>query len=96
MTNGAVTGAGGVYQAVIAQAVKASGAIVQLEPKEFETVLTKVDNPLVVTAKGGFIKTSYQYLTGYKGFVFFTKSLSPLHLRSDAEVISAKTIWIPT
>ena len=88
-------GAGAAYSAAIAEAVKASGAVVRVEPEEFTKILAKAENPLVVIAKGGLIKASYQYLTGYKGFVFFTKSPSPLNLSSDIEVVSAKNIWIP-
>ena len=95
MPNGALAGASGAQYAAMAQAIKASGAIVQVEPKEFNQILTRADKALVVVAKGGFIKTSYQYLIGYKGFVFFTKSPTPLQLDSSIEVISAKSIWIP-
>lgn len=81
--------------AAIAQAVKASGAIVSLSPEEFMKILAKSKEPLVVTAKGGMIKANYQYLTGYKGLVFYTKSPTPLMLPGGAEVITSKQIWIP-
>jgi hypothetical protein len=81
--------------AAIAQAVKASGAIVRVEPEGFLKILSKVKDPLVVMAKGGFIKSNYQYLTGYKGLVFFTKSPKSLMLPGDAEVVTSKQIWIP-
>ncbi len=89
---------GAAAAAAIAQAIKASGAIVRVEPDDFMSVLKKIDNPLVVIAEGGFIKplkTNYQYLTGYKGLVFFTKSSTPLQLPRDIELITAKKIWIP-
>jgi ABC-type transport system substrate-binding protein len=81
--------------AAIAQAIKASGAIVRVEPPDFMSILSKIDNPLVVLAEGGFLKTNYQYLAGYKGLVFFTKSPTPLQLPSNVEVITARKIWIP-
>ena len=65
-----------VAAAAIAQAIKASGAIVSVEPNEFMTVLSKAEKPVVVVAISGFRKKRYQYLTGYKGFVFYTKFLS--------------------
>ena len=96
MSNGAAgAGAGAAHYAAIAEAVKASGAVVRVESEEFYKILAKAENPLVIIAKGGLIKPSYQYLTGYKGFVFFTKSPSPLNLSSNIEVVSAKNIWIP-
>ena len=58
--------------AAIAQAIKASGAIVQVEPDDFLTILSKTDKPLAVMATGGLMKTNYQYLTAYKGLIFLT------------------------
>ena len=92
-------GAGGVAAAAraaaIAKAIKASGAIVQVEPNDFLVILSKTNKPLVVLAEGGFLKTNYQYLTGYKGLVFFAKSSTPLQLPGDIELVVAKKIWIP-
>jgi len=92
MTNGAVTGGAA---AAIVQAIKASGAIVHVEPPEFAAILNKVDNPLVVFSESRFISTSYHYLTAYKGLLFYTKSPTALPLRPSAELIQAKKIWIP-
>lgn len=96
MSNGADGGGVAAEAAVaIARAIKASGAIVHIEPGDFISILGKIDTPLVVVAEGGLIKTNYQYLTGYKGLVFFTKATTPLQLTSDIEKITAKEIWIP-
>jgi hypothetical protein len=96
MTNGATAGgAAAVAAVVIAQAIKASGAIVSVESTDFMTILDKVDRPLVVCSESKFISTKYHYLTAYKGLIFYTKSFSPLMLRPSIEVIRAKTIWIP-
>jgi hypothetical protein len=40
-------------------------------------------------------RTSYLYLTSYKGLAFFTKSPEPLILPGGSEVIQAQKIWIP-
>jgi len=87
--------AGGAVAAIIAQAIKASGVIVRVDPKEFERILARQDGLLVVSARGGFFNRKCQYLTSYKGLAFFTQSLTPLSLPSSAEVIAASTIWIP-
>jgi hypothetical protein len=81
--------------AAIAQAIKASGVLVRLEPAEFLKLLSRVPAPLVVAATGGLFTRNYQYLAGYKGLAFFTKSAQPLQLPAGAEVIAAKAIWIP-
>ena len=81
--------------AAIAEAIKASGAIVRMEPGDFQSILSRSEAPLVVQAQGGVFKANYQYLTSYKGLCFFTKSSQPLNLPGQAEVVSAKNIWIP-
>jgi len=78
----------------MAQAIKASGAIVQVTTDNFLTILSKTDRPLVVIAQGGTFKKNYQYLSAYKGLIFYTKSDSPLNL-PQVELIAAKQIWIP-
>ena len=92
--SGGATGAA-VAAAAIAQAIRASGAIVRVGPNDFMTILSKADKPVVVVATCGFRKKKNEYLTGYKGLVFYTKSNVPLHLPSEAELIVAKRIWIP-
>ena len=95
MAHSAGGAAAAAAYAAIAQAVKASGAIVKVEPEDFLKILSKVKEPLVVMAKGGLIKGNYQYLSGYKGLAFFTKSPTPLMLPSAVELIFSKQIWIP-
>jgi hypothetical protein len=82
-------------QAAMAQAIKASGAIVRVEPEDFLRILQRQQEPLVVQATGGFFNTSYQYLSSYKGLAFFVKSPVPLSLPSGCEVVQAQKIWIP-
>ena len=88
-------GAAAAAAAAIAQATKASGVIVRIEPGDFLHILEQQERPLVVHATGGFLNTSYQYLTSYKGLAFFTKSETPMNLPRDTELVQAKKIWIP-
>ena len=92
MTNGA---AGAAAAAAVAQAIKASGAIVRVEPEQFQQILRKTDRPLVIQAPGGLFTKHHRYLTSYKGLAFFTKSQTELMLPGSAEVMRAKKIWIP-
>jgi len=55
----------------------------------------KMKNPLVIHAVGGVFGRKYSYLTSYKGLAFYVQSKTPIHLPSDAEIIMAKSIWIP-
>jgi glycerate kinase len=90
----AAGGPAGAAAAAIAQAIKASGAIVRVEPEEFEKVLARAEAPLVVTAESRFLRTTYKYLTSYKGLAFFTKARYPLAL-TGCEIVAARSIWIP-
>ncbi len=81
--------------AAIAQAIKASGVLVRLDPAEFLKIVGRVPDPLVVAATGGIFRKNYQYLVGYKGLAFYTKSSEPLPLPQSVEVVAANTIWIP-
>jgi len=81
--------------AAIAQAVKASGAIVKISPEGFKTLLQRSKDPLVVTSTGGFFSKKFEYLMGYKGLVFYTSSKEQLGFLSSAEIVEAEKIWIP-
>ena len=94
ISTGATAGAAGAAVA-IAQATRASGVIVRVEPASFRLILERQEAPLVVHATGGFFTTSHQFLTSYKGLAFFTKTNMPLDLPADTEVVEAQKIWIP-
>jgi hypothetical protein len=92
-----MTGAEGAAAAAAAvQAIKASGAVVRLEPQAFLRLVTRQEEPLIIRARGGFLEARWQYLTSFRGFVFFTKSPEPLPLPGRAELLEAKKIWVPS
>jgi len=91
----AFAGASAGAAAAIANAIKASGVLVRVEPQEFVKILARANDPLVVIAEGGLLSTNYKYLTSYKGLAFFTKSDEALALPPDAEVVRARGINIP-
>jgi hypothetical protein len=92
---GAEAAAIAAAEATIANAIKASGVVVRVEPVDFARILGKADQPLVVYAQGGLFSTSHQYLVSYKGLAFFTKSSDQIVLPRGTELIRAKKIWIP-
>jgi len=81
--------------APVASALKAMGGVVYLGPDEFMRILEKEKEPIVVTSESRLFGITYHYLTSRRGFIFYTRSKQPLHLPGEAEVIKAKTIWIP-
>ncbi|MBP8604355.1 MAG: hypothetical protein KBI46_00750 [Phycisphaerae bacterium] len=97
MINGDAAGSAiGVVYAAMTDAIKAMGVIVQVEPHVFEQLLRlqAASVPLVVFSPVGFFKKN-QYLTAYKGLVFYTKTSTALTLPAYVELIQAKKIWIP-
>jgi hypothetical protein len=97
MSAGAAGGAAAASAAAaIANAIKASGVIVHVDPIDFLSILRSQQGLLVVQATGRFFfSTNYQYLTSYKGLAFFAISPLPLSLPADTEVVQAKSIWVP-
>jgi hypothetical protein len=88
--------AGAAAAAAIANAIRASGVVVRVDSVNFQTILRRIEKPLVIHAEGGVFSTNYQYLVSYKGFAFYTKSSTPLLLPAGVEIITTKKIWIPS
>ena len=87
--------AAGAAAAAIANAIKASGVVVRVQPEDFVNIVRKVDKPLIISSEGGIFSKKYQYLTSYKGFAFFTKSSQPIQFAFGVEIVMANKIWIP-
>jgi hypothetical protein len=90
-----MTAASHAAAAAIAQAVKASGAIVKIAPEDFRNLLQRSREPLVVVSREWVFGRKFRYLMGYKGLVFFTSSKEEIGLPSGVEVVEAEKIWIP-
>lgn len=88
-------GHGAAHAAAVAQAIKASGVLVRVDPMEFLKIVNRADEPLVVVAEGGVFRTTWRYLTSYRGLAFHTKSTEQLLLPGRAEVVTAEAISIP-
>ena len=86
---------GAAAAAAVAQAIKASGVILRLDPDEFRKVLARIPEPLVVIAESGVFSKKYGYLTSYKGLAFSTAAKTPLDLPAGTEVVTARRIWAP-
>lgn len=97
MTIAVTGGAAGAAAAAaaISQAIKASGAIVRADSRNFETILNRQKEPLLVIAEGEFFKTTYKYLTSYKGLASYAETKTALNLPGTCQVIKAGKIWIP-
>jgi hypothetical protein len=91
--NGAAVAAAAA--AAIANAIKASGVLVTVEPGEFSKVLALAVEPLVVYAPPrGLFSKRHRYLMSYRGLAFYTASVDPIDL-GDAETVTAKSVSIP-
>lgn len=88
-------GAASSAAAARANAIKASGAIVRVDPTDFLSILRRAGDVLVVRSEGGLFSKQYRYLTSYKGLIFVAKSPAPLDIPRQMEIITANKIWIP-
>jgi hypothetical protein len=88
-------GAGAAAAAAIVKAIKASGAIVRVEPEDFQRLVEHNAQGLVVHSSPRVFQPKHRYIMGYKGLAFYTKSREPLSLPRALQVIEAKTIWVP-
>ena len=86
---------GGAAVAAAVRAIKASGVVVRMDPADFRKLLYRAADPLVVTYTGGLFSKNYQYLMSYKGLAFFTKSDEPISLPPGADLVAAKSFWMP-
>src|SRR2546427_12970299 len=84
-----------VHAAAIAQAIKASGVVVRVEPANFQRILNQQDEPIVVCARGGFFRIHWRYLTTYKGLAFFTMSPDPLPLPGRPQLLAGSAKRVP-
>lgn len=89
------TSAAAAHAAAIANAIKASGTIVQVEAGDFQAIVKRAENPLIIVARGGVLKKHFQYMTSYKGLAFFTKSPMQLVFSGRHEMVLAQKIWMP-
>ncbi len=80
---------------VIANAIKASGVVVEVSPEDFLTIVQCSESALIVHAQSKIIRTSHKYLTSYKGLAFYTKVSELLEFESKVELIEAKKMSIP-
>jgi hypothetical protein len=90
----AAGGGAAAAAAAIADAIRASGVLIRVQPAEFAKILARGKDPLVI-AEAGFFTRKFQYLTSYKGLAFFTSSKEAVQLPADVELITAKKIYIP-
>ncbi len=98
MADTAGAGVAAAAAAAIANAIKASGAIVEVDPGVFMAILARErdSRPLVIMAEGGVIKTNYRYLAACRGFIFYTRSADSLMLPGYVDIITARKIWTPS
>lgn len=77
------------------QAIKMNGVFVQLTVEDFQNLLNRNDNLVVVVSKTGLFSTHHLHLTSYKGLVFYCKAKEPLSISSKHETLHAKAVSLP-
>jgi hypothetical protein len=93
---GAASAAAGRYTETV-KAAQTLGTIVKVKPDNFLRIISRAHEALVVySISWGLFRKYYQYLTNYKGLVFYTGCYTELQLPEDIELIEAESIWIPS
>ncbi len=92
---GGAAGAAAAAGAIVAQAIKASGAIIEVEAEDFQSLVNREEKPLIVVSRGGMFRKYNQYLAGCRGMFFYTRSKELLRFKGGTQVVQAKKIWIP-
>lgn len=96
MSAAAGGGAAAAAAAAMMNAVKASGAIVRVEPRDFEDLVARMGEAFVLHSPAtGMFNRNHRYLTSYRGFVFFAQQTEPLFLGKGVEVLPVRKIWVP-
>ena len=90
-----MSGAGAAAAAASIRAIKASGAIVRVSPDDFQTLLTRNAQGLVVHRASWLFGTSHVYVMGYQGLAFYTRASDELRVPSTCTVVEASRIWMP-
>jgi hypothetical protein len=82
--------------AAIANAIKASGALVEIEPRDFQDLVERIPEPLVLyKGAGGMFDRKHQYATSHRGFVFFARTREPLLLPTRVQLLPVMKMWMP-
>jgi ApbE superfamily uncharacterized protein (UPF0280 family) len=89
-------GAAAAAAAAIANAINASGALVQIEPRDFQDLVERIPDALVLHKEaGGVFDRNHQYATSHRGFVFFARTREPLLLPTRVQLLPVKKMWMP-
>lgn len=84
-----------IYAMQHQQALKMSGAFIRIDVQDFQNILRKAENLLVIESKTGIFSNSYMYLTSYKGFICYCKSKEQLAVSGSHEKITATHVSLP-
>ena len=95
MAGGDSAGAGAAAAAALAQAIRASGAVVRIYPQDFLAILSRNMGAVVVQPHGGTLPSKVEFLTSYNGLILYTEAQTMLQLPNNIELITADKIWIP-
>jgi len=74
------------------------GAAALIDPVLFADILSKADARIVVCSmrSSWLTATTYEYLTAYKGLIFYTTSTTPLEVPEHIEILPAAHIFLPS
>jgi hypothetical protein len=75
-------------------ALKAMGALVEVDEPTFMELVGKKDHPMVVVGQVGVFSKKFVYFVAVDGFVFYCKTATSLVL-SSCELVRAEKVRLP-
>nr|MBN2278654.1 hypothetical protein [candidate division Zixibacteria bacterium] len=81
-------------RSLIASALRVTGAVVEVSLEIFGQMMARLDEPLVIVSRCGWMKSDFRYLTCYKGFILCTRTREVLLFPDNVEVIKADKICL--
>ncbi len=84
-----------VQQVHIQNALRVNGAFVRLSPEDFQNLLNRSEDLIVVTSKTGIFNNTYLFLTSYKGLIFYCKNKEQISIPSKHEKLHSESITLP-
>lgn len=77
------------------QILKMNGVFARITPEDFQNLMSRNEGLMIVASKAGLFKNQYQYLTSYKGLIFYCKGSEKLSVPGKHESIYSESVTLP-
>jgi hypothetical protein len=78
------------------QILKMNGVFARISPEDFQNLMSRNEGLMIVASKAGIFGNQFQYLTSYKGLIFYCRCGEKLSISSKHETLYSESVSIPT